>query len=116
MTLPPGAWRTLYNVVDALQPREDHESACDLAPAVERQWAAGEDPDALRRTLSWLEFESRLLASPAYGFCWLSRPARQARLESWRRSVLPWRRRGYARLLRVVTAARAAALHSLPGA
>jgi hypothetical protein len=114
--LSASAWRTLYNVADALQPPSENDVAFDLAPAVEAGLASAAEARALRRTLGWLELETRLLHAPTRGFSWLSREERRACLARWERSGLPWRRRGFARLAAVVSAALARGPQSLPGA
>jgi hypothetical protein len=109
--LSAAAWRTLYNVLDALQPEE--EPGADPAPAVEAWLTTPKQARALRGTLRWLALESRLLRAPGRGFCWLPRAERRALLARWSRSVLPWRRRGFERLAAAAEAARRA--QSRPG-
>jgi hypothetical protein len=121
VTLTPRAWRTLYNVADALRPGPD-EGAVDLAPAVEAALGDGRPAQRLERTLAWLELETRLLRSPSRGFCWLSREERWERLAVWERSRLPWRRHAFLRLAEAVDAALARSgveaepMSSVPGA
>lgn len=111
--LPRGAWRTLYNVADALRPPPGEEGADDWTPVVETAVAHVADVRALRCTLAWLELETRLLSAPLRGFCWLPRQARRRRLARWERSRLAWRRQGFARLAAAVGLVLAP--HSRPG-
>ena len=114
MKLPPNAWRTLYNVADALRPAPEGSVAVDLAPAVEAGLESPAEARALRRTLRWLELETRLRRAPVRGFCWLSRQERCAALAQLQHSPFAWRRRAFVRLAAVVDSALAP--HSLPGA
>lgn len=114
MRLPPRAWRTLYNVADALRPAPAGGVAVDIAPAVEAMLATPGEAQTLRRMLWLLEVEVRLLRAPVRGFCWLSRAERRAALARMQRSPFPWRRRAFARLAAVVDGGHAS--HSLPGA
>lgn len=124
--LPPRAWRTLYNVADALEPVAEGEVAVDLAPAVSVLLRDAGDVHALRRTLACLELEARARYAPLRGFCWLPREQRRALLEGWERSAFALRRRAYARLRALLASAReldrdgggesAGPAQSLPGA
>jgi len=114
MKLSPAAWRTLYNVADALRPAPEGNVAVDLAPAVEAALASPAEVRVLRRTLRWLELETRLRRAPVRGFCWLSREERRAVLEQLQRSPFAVRRQAFARLAAVVDSALSP--HSLPGA
>ncbi len=97
MTLPPESWRTLYSVADALQPPAEGRP-WEVEAVVAAALAARADARALRRTLRWLEWETRLLQAPLRGFCWLSRAQRRRALARWERSPLGVRRRAFARL------------------
>lgn len=114
MTLPPGAFRTLYNVVDALRPPPPGEPAVDVAPAVAASLTTARDVCALRRRLLAVEIEARLRLAPRRGFCWLSREERHALLVRMQRSRFAFRRRAFARLASLADTA--GAPHSLPGA
>ncbi len=105
MSLPPRAFRTLYNVADALDPAPDPAAAALRAAALPRAVAALSDAAALRRTLAWLEREARLRDSPLRGFSWLSRPERRAALARLERSPFAFRRRAFARLRELVETA-----------
>ena len=98
MTLSPRAWRTLYNVADALRPASDEGCAPDLVAGLQ---ARLKGPGAFRSlgwTLRCLELEARLRASPARGFSWLPRAERSALLLRWERSPFAFRREAFARL------------------
>lgn len=107
MSLPPKAYRTLYNVVDALEPAPDPAAAARRAAALPRAVSALPDAAALRRTLAWLEREARLRDSALRGFSWLSRPERRAALARLERSPFAFRRRAFERLRALVEAASA---------
>jgi hypothetical protein len=114
--LPPRAWRTLYNVADALEPVAEGEVAVDLAPAVDAALRDAGEVRALRRILACLELEARARYAPMRGFSWLPRERRRALLASWERSSFASRRRAFARLRALLTSARDRAAQSLPGA
>lgn len=112
--LTPAAWRTLYNIVDALRPPPAGEPAVDVAPTVRASLTTARAADALRCRLLAFEIEVRLLHAPLRGFCWLSREERRALLTRMQRSRFAFRRRAFARLAMHADPPRAP--HSLPGA
>ncbi len=118
MKLPPRAWRTLYNVADALDPAAEGEVAVDLAPHVCATLSDARDVRALRRVLACLDLEARARYAPLRGSSWLPREQRRALLERWERSPLACRRRAFARLRELLRSARDRdrAVQSLPGA
>lgn len=122
MKLPPRAWRTLYNVADALDPAAEGEVAVDLAPHVCATLSDPREVRSLRRILACLELEARARYAPLRGYCWLPQEQRRALLERWERSPLVYRRRAFARLRELLGSARdraravAVAAQSLPGA
>lgn len=107
MSLPPRAFRTLYNVADALDPAADAEAAARRAAALPRAVSSLPDCSALHRTLACLEREARLRDAPWRGFSWLSRPERRAALARLERSPFAFRRRAFERLRDVVERAAA---------
>lgn len=114
MTLPPRAWRTLYNVADALRLQDG--SVPDLEARLPERLPDPGAIRALRWTLALLEIEARLRMSPGRGFSWLARPERSALLARWERSPFACRREALARLRRAVGAPSPDGSHSRPGA
>ena len=123
MTLRPRAWRTLYNVADALRPGSEDGGVPDLEEGLAPVLVDPAASRALSFTLACLEFEARLWISPSRGFSWLARPERRALLSRWERSPFAFRRRAFGRLRDAVQERPTANLsrpgvtdHSRPGA
>jgi hypothetical protein len=98
LSLSRGAWRTLYNVADALDPESGEGRIRELERGFARLLADPTRARTIARVLSGLEFEARLRGAPLRGFSWLSRSERCALLSRRERSAFGFRRRALALL------------------